>query len=110
MIGSHRFMTYTPIDDRADMGYLRYFFLSDNGLSLIQKASPGAAGRNRTLGIKAFERIQVPLPPDTDDQRRIAEQLDQAYQALFGMEQRNSEFDALYQSALNETFGVVTRA
>ncbi len=105
MIGSHRFMTYAPIDDQADMGYLRYFFLSDHGLSLIQKASPGAAGRNRTLGIKAFEKTPVPLSSDVGDQRRIAKQLDQAYQALYGMEQRNKEVDCLYQAALDDAFG-----
>ncbi|MFF5431074.1 restriction endonuclease subunit S [Streptomyces griseofuscus] len=110
MIGSHRFMTYAPIDDQADMGYLRYFFLSGDGLSLIQKASPGAAGRNRTLGIKAFEKTPVPLPPDVDDQRRIAKQLDQAYGALNCMEQRNKDFDALYQAALKEAFGASTTA
>lgn len=110
MIGSHRFMTYAPIAEQADMGYLRYFFLSEDGLSLIQKASPGAAGRNRTLGIKSFEKTPVPLPADVEDQRRTAKQLDQAYQALVGMERRNEDFDALYQAALSEAFGASTAA
>ncbi|MFF0760572.1 restriction endonuclease subunit S [Streptomyces sp. NPDC003737] len=110
MIGSHRFMTYAPIGDQADMGYLRYFFLTEDGLSLIQKASPGAAGRNRTLGIKTFEKTLVPLPPDVEDQRRITKQLDLAYQALISIEQRNNDFDGLYQAALTEAFGASSAA
>jgi restriction endonuclease S subunit len=75
LIGSHRFMTYVVNGHRADPGYLRYYFLSEPGLELIQRASPGSAGRNRTLGIKAFEKLKVPLPP-LDVQRQIASSLD----------------------------------
>jgi type I restriction enzyme S subunit len=74
-IGTHRFMTYVPIDERADTSYLRYFFLSERGMDLIRKASPGSIVRNRTLGIKAFESLEVPLPPP-DVQRQIALRLD----------------------------------
>jgi type I restriction enzyme S subunit len=33
------------------------------GLTKLGKASPGGAGRNRTLGLKALENIRVPIPP-----------------------------------------------
>lgn len=62
LIGSHRFMTYAIDPDQADLYYLLYFFLSKPGLELIRRASPGSAGRNRTLGIKAFEALEIPLP------------------------------------------------
>jgi type I restriction enzyme, S subunit len=74
-IGTHRFMTYVPIDERTDTSYLRYFFLSERGMDLIRKASPGSIVRNRTLGIKAFESLEIPLPP-IDMQRQIAFRLD----------------------------------
>jgi type I restriction enzyme S subunit len=73
-IGSHRFMTYVP-NSEADANYLHYFFLSESGLRLLGLASPGSAGRNRTLAIERFEALQIPLPP-IDDQRRIAAYLD----------------------------------
>jgi type I restriction enzyme S subunit len=73
-IGTHRFMTYVPIDERADTSYLRYFLLSERGMDLIRKASPGSIARNRTLGIEAFEALEVPLPPVTV-QRQIATRL-----------------------------------
>ena len=74
-IGSHRFMTYVVDRNLADPHYLLYYLLSESGLELIRRASPGSAGRNRTLGIKAFESLEVPLPPIAV-QRQIALRLD----------------------------------
>jgi type I restriction enzyme, S subunit len=73
-LGTHRFMTYTPVDERADTSYLRYFFLSERGMDLIRTASPGSTARNRTLGIEAFESLEIPLPR-IDVQRQIASRL-----------------------------------
>lgn len=103
-VASNRFLSYTPKDKtQVDVGYLKYFFLSVRGLPLIQRASPGAADRNRTLGIKAFEDIRIPLPP-IDEQRRIASLLDRAYEVLRCIEAREKAFDALLKSALDHAF------
>jgi type I restriction enzyme S subunit len=75
LIGSHRFMTYAVDRSRADPRYLCCYLLSEPGVELIRRASPGSAGRNRTLGIKAFESLRVPLP-SIDIQRQIAVTLD----------------------------------
>ena len=75
MIGSHRFMTYVPDTGESIANYLRYFFLCEQGLDLLRRASPGSAGRNRTLNISAFESLEIPLP-DLEEQRRIAAKLD----------------------------------
>lgn len=72
-IGSHRFMTWVPSGE-ADVAYLMHYFASDAGLTQLRSASPGSAGRNRTLSIKNFEAIRVPLP-DLPEQRRIAAHL-----------------------------------
>lgn len=61
--GSHRFITCVPDPDRATAEFLCYYFLTDEGLADIRAASPGAAGRNKTLGVKKLEEIEVPLPP-----------------------------------------------
>lgn len=75
LIGSHRFMTYRPSSEEVSTNYVRYFLLSDRGLELIRRASPGSAGRNRTLGINAFESMEIPLPL-IGEQRRIAAAID----------------------------------
>lgn len=74
-IGSHRFMTYTPVGERIDTAWASWFFRGEAGLELIRQASPGSAGRNRTLAIDRFEALEIPLPP-IDEQRRVAAHLD----------------------------------
>lgn len=76
LIGSHRFMTWIPRKaDQVDVRYLWHYFLSEPGLLHLRRASPGSAGRNRTLGITAFEDVKVPLP-DLSEQQRIDARLD----------------------------------
>lgn len=74
-LASSRFLTYVPIDDRIDVRWARWFFLSYEGISLIQRASLGSADRNRTLAIERFEALVIPLPL-IDEQRRVARSLD----------------------------------
>jgi type I restriction enzyme, S subunit len=76
-IGSHRFMTFVPASDRIDISWAAWFFRSGPGLELIRKASPGSAGRNRTLAIDRFEQLEIPVPP-IEVQRRVTERLNQA--------------------------------
>lgn len=75
MIGSHRFMTYLVDDSIADATYLKHYFTSPHGLDVIRRASPGSAGRNKTLGIKSFEEQLIPVPP-IETQRSISGVLD----------------------------------
>lgn len=74
-IGSHRFMTWVPECYDVDVRYVAHFLLSDSGMSQLRRASPGSAGRNRTLAIGGFRELRIPLP-GLDDQRRIAARLD----------------------------------
>ncbi len=81
LIGSHRFMTWSPHDETlVCLRYLQHYLLSDPGLVQLRRASPGSAGRNRTLGIAAFQGLSVPLPTFTE-QQRIAAHLDRVDEA-----------------------------
>ena len=60
--GSHRFMTCVVDANVAEAEFLRYYLLSPEGLDKVREASPGGAGRNRTLGVKKLEAIEVPAP------------------------------------------------
>lgn len=73
-IASNRFLSYAPVENCVDVGWARWFFLSEPGIELIQRASPGSADRNRTLAIDRFEALEIPLPP-LDEQRRVAARL-----------------------------------
>ena len=70
MIASHRFPMYKP--NGIDIDYLIYFLLTKKGATLLELASPGGAGRNRTLGQEHFLNSQVTFPP-LPEQEKIAE-------------------------------------
>lgn len=62
-VGSHRFLTCVPDERRATADFLRFYFLTFEGLQKLGDASPGGAGRNRTLGLKKLDTITIPVPP-----------------------------------------------
>ena len=62
-IASHRFPMYRVDDKLAELDYLVYFFKSPLGKHLLTLASPGGAGRNKTLGQEELASIHVSLPP-----------------------------------------------
>ena len=93
MIGSHRFMTWTPRGD-VNVDYLRHYFGSETGVASLANASPGSAGRNRTLSIRNFERIVVPLPT-RPEQDRIAAYLSRLAQRGHGRNEADRLIDRL---------------
>ena len=62
LIGSHRFPMYEPIENVSDLDYLLHFFLTKKGKAQLELASPGGAGRNKTLGQKEFENLKIKIP------------------------------------------------
>jgi type I restriction enzyme S subunit len=61
-VGSHRFITCVPKPGVATTPFLYFHFTSEQGLHDLGDASPGGAGRNRTLGLKNLAAIRVPVP------------------------------------------------
>lgn len=72
MIGSHRFPMFRPIDNRVYIDYLISYLLTKRGTDILEFASPGGAGRNRTLGQDRFLNSKIILPT-IDEQKKIAE-------------------------------------
>ena len=72
MIGSHRFPMYRPIDEKVDIDYLISYLMTKRGKDILEAASPGGAGRNRTLGQDRFMNSKIILPTPAE-QKKIAE-------------------------------------
>ena len=71
--GSHRFITCVVDAARANATFLKlYLTTAPDGREQVQNASPGGAGRNRTLGVEKLGRIEVPLPPLAEQQAIVA--------------------------------------
>ncbi len=64
-------ISYLPHEGASTSEFLCHHFLSEKGIEDIRAASPGSAGRNRTLGLKKLEQINVPVP-DYHEQVRFA--------------------------------------
>ncbi len=102
-VGSHRFISCVPKPDIATSDYLHFYFLTRQGLQKLGEASPGGAGRNRTLGLKKLETIWVPVPsPEAQEwfnglQKKVRQTRKIRAATLI-------DFDALVSATLHEAF------
>ncbi|MDA4923160.1 restriction endonuclease subunit S [Acinetobacter baumannii] len=71
LIASHRFPMYLPKNNLSNVDFLRYMFITDKGQSYLELASPGGAGRNKTLGQTNFAELKIDLP-EIEEQTQIA--------------------------------------
>lgn len=76
MIASHRFPMYKPKKDILVLDYLLYYFKTARGKHLLGLASPGGAGRNKTLGQSEFTKLKIPVPSLAEQKRIVAVLLD----------------------------------
>lgn len=74
MIASHRFPMYAPSKNGMDVEFARLYFSTPRGKQDLLLASPGGAGRNRTLSQESFLKLQVPAP-SIEQQRAVVERL-----------------------------------
>lgn len=103
-VGSHRFLTCVPDPNRATSEFLRFWFLGEEGMLALGQASPGGAGRNRTLGIKALEAIKVPVP-SLDAQLWFDSLQAKTRAAKAAQAEATAHLDQLLPAMLNEVFG-----
>jgi type I restriction enzyme S subunit len=63
MIASHRFPMYASRNGNLLPEYAWRYFSSPRGKYDLGIASPGGAGRNKTLGQEEFNHLRIPVPP-----------------------------------------------
>jgi type I restriction enzyme, S subunit len=102
-VGSHRFLTCVPDPQRATSKFLLYYFLTPEGTARLGAASPGGAGRNRTLGLKALESIVVPAP-SLDAQLWFDELQQKAGAVQAGQVEVAAELDHLIPALMHQAF------
>ncbi|WP_156965491.1 restriction endonuclease subunit S [Paracoccus sphaerophysae] len=74
-VASHRFPMFTEKGDNSYLPFLRHMFLTKRGKLLLEMASPGGAGRNKTLGQLEFMKLK-PVVPTRTEQKKIADAID----------------------------------
>jgi type I restriction enzyme S subunit len=102
-VGSHRFLTCVAKDGVARAKFLAFYFLTTEGIEVLGRASPGGAGRNRTLGLRALENILVPVPR-YEEQVEFERLLAYKEKLFEEAELQLKDLDLLIPSVLNKAF------
>ena len=108
MIASHRFPMYGAKKCKADIDFIVRFFLRPRGKHLLGLASPGGAGRNRTLGQKDFEKLQLTIPT-LPEQRKIADFLTAVDQRIRQLSQKKALLVSYKKGVMQQLFSQVLR-
>lgn len=87
LIASHRFPMYQGKKGRAFEPFFLSFFKTRKGKNGLNIASPGGAGRNKTLGQKEMDYLYVPIPT-MSEQEAIAGVLECWDKAIRGYERK----------------------
>lgn len=101
LIASHRFPMYKSIKDKVDVDYLVQYFLTQKGKDVMEYASPGGAGRNRTLGQDRFMKSLLVIP-SIGEQYKIVEIL-ALYEKKIGLFQKLVQEMELLKDGLVES-------
>ncbi len=101
--GSHRFISCVCDRNIVLPEFLLYYFLSEEGMNKIRKASPGSTSRNKTLGLKKLECIEVPIP-DINNQRRFVSLKKEVASLMKNNNKNIKHLNRLDKALLNELF------
>jgi type I restriction enzyme S subunit len=101
--GSHRFISRKSKEGVVSTDFLYYYFTTPEGIEQLGKASPGSAGRNRTLGLQMLDEIEVPVP-DYKKQLWIVSVAKRLEELGKRQEAIRKESEGLFKSVLDKAF------
>lgn len=107
-IASHRFPMYKVKTNKADLNFICTFFKTQRGNDIMQFASPGGAGRNRTLGQDRFLKSMIILP-SVDEQKKIDDIIACCDSRISLQERKIVEKEKLYNKYINKVVSGQTK-
>lgn len=102
-IASHRFPMFIANDDKAYLPFVLRFLLTKRGKELLELASPGGAGRNKTLGQQEFLKLKAIMPKPTE-QQKIADFLGTVDAKLDALRRKKSGLEAFKSGLMQRLF------
>lgn len=87
----------------ATAEFINFHFSTKGGLAQIGEASPGGAGRNRTLGLEALARICIPLP-SYEKQLWLGALIEKSRQTENHRNDADTELNAMLPAILDRAF------
>lgn len=73
---SHEFPTFTIIEELADSRYIGHLVTWSSFHELLSRQTSGMGSRRQRVNIDQLLSVNVPMPPDVNEQHRIAYKLD----------------------------------
>ncbi len=102
-VGSHRLITCVPESGVTTAEFLCFYLLTEEGIEKIREASPGGAGRSRTLGLKSWKRSKSPSQPTKSSSGSTACNK-RSLSSSRPKADNQAELDALLPSILDKAF------
>jgi type I restriction enzyme S subunit len=99
--GSHRYITCVVNPAVANAHFIARYLGTPSGLASIGLASPGGAGRNKTLGLAALSDIRVPVPP-LAEQKAINDVLTSAETKIAALRAKQDGFQTLKRGLMQK--------
>lgn len=109
LIASHRFPMYKPKVKKLDLDFILFFFLRKKGKHILELASPGGAGRNKTLGQKEFAKSKVIVPKDITEQQKIGSFLLATEEKIKQLQEKNSLLEEYKKGVMQQIFNQEVR-
>lgn len=103
MVASHRFPMYLPVATELDLDFILYLFLTKRGKHLLGLASPGGAGRNKTLGQSAFDELRINLP-GIAEQQKIVVFLNSVNEWILSLKQKKMALESYKRGMMKKLF------
>lgn len=103
MIASHRFPMYKSIKGITYLDFILYFFYTKKGKHFLGLASPGGAGRNKTLGQKTFEELKFKTPSYLE-QKKIAQFLTAIDEKIQQLQQKKTLLEQYKKGVMQQIF------
>ena len=102
-IASHRFPMFLANHDKACLPFILRFLLTKRGKELLELASPGGAGRNKTLGQQEFLKLKA-MMPEPAEQQKIADFLGAVDAKLDALRRKKSGLEAFKSGLMQRLF------
>lgn len=103
MVASHRFPMYKPVENESDINFILSYFLRPRGKYLLGVASPGGAGRNKTLGQQTFNELRI-IVPKINEQQKIADFLASVDDWLDNLRQQKTTLETYKRGMMQKLF------
>jgi type I restriction enzyme S subunit len=103
MIASHRFPMYQGKNGLVSSSFVWRFFSRRRGKYLLQLASPGGAGRNKTLGQQNFNELKIAFPT-LPEQQKVAAFLSAVDQKLAQLKRKKALLDQYKKGMMQKLF------